>query len=86
MAGCPHVHKAPLRCNVSPNPHPFFLAPFLPVPLRCREARVMDTIAEHLAPLHRRLAIPRSVGGLVTQRLMVMTFVEVGWQSSSEAK
>lgn len=41
-----------------------------------REARVMDTIAEHLAPLHRRLAIPRSVGGLVTQRLMVMTFVE----------
>lgn len=46
----------------------------------------MDTISEHLAPLHRRLAIPRSVGGLVTKRLMVMTFVEVGRQSCRAAK
>ncbi|KXZ54564.1 hypothetical protein GPECTOR_4g629 [Gonium pectorale] len=41
-----------------------------------REARVMDTISDHLAPLSRRLAIPRSVGGLVTRRALVMSFVE----------
>ncbi|GLC33499.1 hypothetical protein PLESTB_000081700 [Pleodorina starrii] len=41
-----------------------------------REARVMDTIAEHLRPQTARLQIPRSVGGLVTRRALVMSFVE----------
>lgn len=36
----------------------------------------MDTISEHLAPIASRLQVPRSVGGLVTQRLLVMSFLE----------
>jgi hypothetical protein len=47
------------------------------------EARVMDTIADHLAPLRDRLTIPRSVGGLVTRRTLVMSFVEVSSEFSS---
>ncbi|KAG2426342.1 hypothetical protein HXX76_013099 [Chlamydomonas incerta] len=41
-----------------------------------REARVMDTIAEHLAPISARLQVPRTVGGLVTRRALVMSFLE----------
>ncbi|GIL52828.1 hypothetical protein Vafri_8592 [Volvox africanus] len=41
-----------------------------------REARVMDTISEHLRPQSKRLQIPRSVGGLVTKSSLVMSFIE----------
>ncbi|GFR52787.1 hypothetical protein Agub_g15404, partial [Astrephomene gubernaculifera] len=41
-----------------------------------REARVMDTLADHLRPLCRRLAVPRSVGGLVTRRVLVMSYLQ----------
>lgn len=41
-----------------------------------REARVMDSIAAHLAPISARVAVPRSVPGLVTKRVMAMTFME----------
>ncbi|KAG2436133.1 hypothetical protein HYH02_011642 [Chlamydomonas schloesseri] len=41
-----------------------------------REARVMDTIAEHLAPISCRLQVPRTVGGLVTRRALVMSFLD----------
>ncbi|GIL83202.1 hypothetical protein Vretifemale_12058 [Volvox reticuliferus] len=41
-----------------------------------REARVMDTISEHLRPQSNHLQIPRSVGGLVTKRALVMNFIE----------
>eukprot|EP00879_Flechtneria_rotunda_P019841 GHRR01020855.1.p1 GENE.GHRR01020855.1~~GHRR01020855.1.p1 ORF type:complete len:296 (+),score=106.59 GHRR01020855.1:572-1459(+) len=42
----------------------------------CREARVMDTIAQHLQQLSSHVAVPRSVPGLISQRLMVMTYME----------
>ncbi|KAF6253521.1 hypothetical protein COO60DRAFT_1703776 [Scenedesmus sp. NREL 46B-D3] len=41
-----------------------------------REARVMDTIAQHLQRLSRSVRVPRSVPGLVSQRLMVMTYMD----------
>ncbi|KAI8476233.1 MAG: ABC1/COQ8 ser/thr kinase [Monoraphidium minutum] len=41
-----------------------------------REARVMDSIATHLSPIASRVAVPRSVPGLVTTRVMAMTFME----------
>ncbi|KAL6759162.1 hypothetical protein V8C86DRAFT_2580560 [Haematococcus lacustris] len=41
-----------------------------------REARVMDRIAQHLAPLSSRITVPRSVPGLVSKRLLVMQFIE----------
>ncbi|KAK9826471.1 hypothetical protein WJX81_002686 [Elliptochloris bilobata] len=40
-----------------------------------REARIMDTVAGHLRGLRRTVEIPRSVPGLVTERLLVMTFL-----------
>jgi predicted unusual protein kinase regulating ubiquinone biosynthesis (AarF/ABC1/UbiB family) len=36
----------------------------------------MDTIAQHLSVLSSAISVPRSVPGLVSQRLMVMTFME----------
>lgn len=36
----------------------------------------MDSIAAHLAPISSRVAVPRSVPGLVTRRVMAMTFME----------
>ncbi|KIZ06293.1 hypothetical protein MNEG_1674 [Monoraphidium neglectum] len=44
--------------------------------IHLEEARVMDAIATHLAPITSRVAVPRSVPGLVTQRVMAMTFME----------
>ncbi|WIA37974.1 hypothetical protein OEZ86_001350 [Tetradesmus obliquus] len=41
-----------------------------------REARVMDTIAQHLSQLSHSVRVPRSVPGLVSRRLMVMSFME----------
>eukprot|EP00878_Enallax_costatus_P021138 GHUV01022371.1.p1 GENE.GHUV01022371.1~~GHUV01022371.1.p1 ORF type:complete len:637 (+),score=223.29 GHUV01022371.1:216-1913(+) len=41
-----------------------------------REARVMDTIAEHLRELSAHVTVPRSVPGLVSRRLMVMSFID----------
>ena len=42
----------------------------------CREARVMDTIAESLRNFRNRISIPTSIPGLESQRAMVMTFIE----------
>jgi predicted unusual protein kinase regulating ubiquinone biosynthesis (AarF/ABC1/UbiB family) len=36
----------------------------------------MDAIASHLAPIRARVAVPRSIPGLVTRRVMAMTFME----------
>ena len=41
-----------------------------------REARCMDHIAARLAPMRRRLVVPRSVAGLVTRRMLVMDFLD----------
>ena len=41
----------------------------------CSEARVMDTVAEDLRPIARRVRVPRSVPGLVTERLLTMHFL-----------
>lgn len=41
----------------------------------CREARIMDTIGEHLRPLRSRITVPRSLPGLVTRRLLVMEYI-----------
>lgn len=36
----------------------------------------MDTIHRHLQPMAGRVTVPRSIPGLVTPRLLVMTFME----------
>ena len=36
----------------------------------------MDSIAEHLGPISPRVAVPRSVPGLVTPRVMAMTYIQ----------
>lgn len=36
----------------------------------------MDTIAHHLRGVSDRISIPKSIGGLVTQRVLVMSFLE----------
>lgn len=41
-----------------------------------REASIMDQIADHLAPLKGKVVVPRSVPGLVSDRLLVMEFLE----------
>ncbi|BDA44687.1 probable AarF domain-containing protein kinase 1 [Coccomyxa sp. Obi] len=41
-----------------------------------REANVMDAVADNLKGLRKTLEVPRSVGGLVTKRLLVMNFIE----------
>jgi len=41
-----------------------------------REARCMDDIAARLAPMRASLRVPRSVGGLVTRRVLVMDFLD----------
>lgn len=41
-----------------------------------REARVMDTVADHLKRMSGRVTVPRSVHGLVSRRLLVMQYVE----------
>jgi predicted unusual protein kinase regulating ubiquinone biosynthesis (AarF/ABC1/UbiB family) len=46
------------------------------LPSYCREARVMDTIAQHLQQLSHSVRVPRSVPGLVSKRLMVMTYMD----------
>jgi len=40
-----------------------------------REARVMDTISLHLRDVNRRIQVPRSIPGLVTRQLLVMSFL-----------
>lgn len=40
-----------------------------------REARVMDTIAHHLRDVRDHIEVPRSIPGLVTKRLLVMSFL-----------
>jgi hypothetical protein len=42
----------------------------------CREARCMDDIAARLACMRGRVAVPRSVRGLVTRRMLCMSFLE----------
>lgn len=44
----------------------------------------MDTIAEHLAPISSRLQVPRTVGGLVTRRALVMSFLEVSGRGARQ--
>jgi predicted unusual protein kinase regulating ubiquinone biosynthesis (AarF/ABC1/UbiB family) len=41
-----------------------------------REARCMDHIAARLACMRRRLVVPRAVPGLVTRRVLVMSFLD----------
>uniref|UniRef100_A0A7S1WZN2 LysM domain-containing protein n=1 Tax=Tetraselmis chuii TaxID=63592 RepID=A0A7S1WZN2_9CHLO len=41
-----------------------------------REARVMDTIAGHLKNIRRRVLVPTSVDGLVTDRMLVMQYLD----------
>eukprot|EP00798_Chlamydomonas_sp_ICE-L_P027624 gene27624-7261_t len=41
-----------------------------------REARVMDSIASHLSGVAKRISVPRSVPGLVTPRLLVMSLLD----------
>ncbi|KAL0038379.1 hypothetical protein WJX77_004264 [Trebouxia sp. C0004] len=41
-----------------------------------REARVMDSIAEHLKVMKSAVAVPQSIPGLVTKDILVMTFLE----------
>ena len=41
-----------------------------------REARCMDNIGARLAIMKRRLVVPRSVPGLVTRKLLVMTYLD----------
>lgn len=36
----------------------------------------MDLVADHLKPLRGRVAVPRSIPGLVTPRLLVMEFMD----------
>lgn len=36
----------------------------------------MDSIASHLSPIQSRVAVPISVPGLVTRRVMAMTYME----------
>ncbi len=36
----------------------------------------MDTIAEHLRPLASKVTVPRSIPGMVTKRMLTMTFAE----------
>ena len=41
-----------------------------------REARVMDTIATHLKDQQSRILVPNSIPGLVSDRLLVMNFLD----------
>eukprot|EP00210_Caulerpa_lentillifera_P006027 g5760.t1 len=41
-----------------------------------REARVMDSISLALRPLHKHVVIPQSIPGLVTHRLLIMSFID----------
>ncbi|KAK9811448.1 hypothetical protein WJX72_004052 [[Myrmecia] bisecta] len=41
-----------------------------------REARVMDTIAEHLKDIRHKVQVPRSIPGLVTRQVLVMEFLD----------
>lgn len=41
----------------------------------CREAQVMDQIAESLRHISDRVSVPRSIPGLVTPRLLVMHYM-----------
>ena len=41
----------------------------------CREARVMDTVSENLKGMRRRVIVPNSIPGLVTDRVLVMTYL-----------
>jgi predicted unusual protein kinase regulating ubiquinone biosynthesis (AarF/ABC1/UbiB family) len=41
-----------------------------------REARCMDHVAARLHCMRRRLVVPRAVPGLVTRRVLVMTFLD----------
>lgn len=41
-----------------------------------REARVMDSIALALQPLNKHISVPQSIPGLVTQRLLIMSFID----------
>ncbi|KAK9817253.1 hypothetical protein WJX72_011900 [[Myrmecia] bisecta] len=41
-----------------------------------REARVMDTVNEQLQSLRGTVMVPRSIPGLVTERLLVMTYLD----------
>jgi predicted unusual protein kinase regulating ubiquinone biosynthesis (AarF/ABC1/UbiB family) len=36
----------------------------------------MDTVAKNLKPIQRRVVIPRSVPGLVTNRMLVMHYLD----------
>lgn len=41
-----------------------------------REARVMDSVAQSLQKISSRVVVPRSIPGLVTNRVLVMHFME----------
>eukprot|EP00887_Chlorella_sp_A99_P006757 scaffold3.g6757.t1 len=41
-----------------------------------REARIMDAVARQFQKLNHRIEVPRSVPGMVTDRLLVMNFLE----------
>lgn len=42
----------------------------------CREARIMDAVADQFQGLQRRIRVPRSVPTMVTPRLLVMNFID----------
>lgn len=80
-----HDPKAAMQCSMNNKAEQMLLLSGGSLHLRsavghfcllCREARVMDTIAQHLRQLSSHVAVPRSVPGLVSKRLMVMTFME----------
>ena len=41
-----------------------------------REARVMDSVARAFEPIRSRIEVPKSIPGLVTDRLLVMNFLD----------
>lgn len=42
----------------------------------CREARIMDAVADQFQGLQRKIRVPRSVPTMVTPRLLVMNFID----------
>lgn len=41
-----------------------------------REARVMDSIAQSLRPISDHVVVPESIPGLVTERMLIMSFMD----------
>jgi hypothetical protein len=55
----PYDNASQNGCKVAVGVHEGTLRELLLLLLLCREARVMDTIAQHLASLSNKVAVPR---------------------------